>query len=188
MTESPESNPTPGWPNRPDPFGRNIPPNERVIREWQPEFTPLGQTPGETPAAPPAQEAAPGPAPAAPFSPPLERQWMQPASPPRRHRRRYQRSHPQGWGIPWFFVIIAMVAFGVIGHMWWIIFLIGPLGWMFRRLANRNPSLLGLLLIGGGTLALMSVMGLTAALALPVVLIGAGLVILLRTLRAPSRI
>jgi hypothetical protein len=175
---------------KPDLFGRNIPPNERVIRreKWQPEFTPLGESEPVRPAE--VEEQA---SPAQPFSPPQDPAWVEPAraGSRRRHGRRHSWSAqcmPGAGPFPWLFIVVMMVALGWIGHVWWLIFFLWPLGFLFKGLLRGRPSTLGVILIAAGVLLGLSTLGLTGAVLLPLVLIAGGLVMLLRTLQAPTRI
>jgi hypothetical protein len=173
---------------KPDPFGRHIPPNERVIRReaWQPEFTPLGEPAPERPTQVEDQASA-----AQPFSPPQAPAWIEPARPGsrRHHGHRHSgspRCMPAFTGFPWLAVVIVMLALGWMGNAWWLLFLLWPLG--FFRGMNRRPSTLGVILVAAGVILGLSTLGLSAALALPVLLIAGGVFVLMRTLQAPTRI
>lgn len=187
MTQPYDADQDPQPPRNPDPFGYNIPPNERVVKAWKPEFTPLGQRPDEAPAsydeAPTVDEPEAQPV-MDPFNS-VGGNYPIPARSARQYRVRKQGQACAPGGFPiWVLLVLGFVALPMLGGSWWMIFLLWPLfsylkgqgGWSSR------PQRAGAVLVALGIAFAASMVG--PGLALAVGLIAVGGFVLLRTMGA----
>ncbi len=188
MTDKESLEQPPQWAATPDPMGYNIPPNERFMREeedWQPEFEPLGQpqagqqsqagerTPEATVHVPPVDSPGEAMTQHSPFAGgDLYRGWgghHWPVWPGRR----------SDW--IWPIVAVVVVTSLVSGGWWWGFFLIWPGLSLLKRLRRGGHSGLGLMMIAAGTVMLFVLMGVGTALIAPLLLVGLGVFLLLRS-------
>lgn len=194
---SSQTNPTP----IPDPMGRNLPANERVIRgdKWEPDFDPLGQPDPvqDSPmpdddvvytATSPDDQAIPD----APYYGNPPKSSYRRSTPHRDYHRHNRKHHGKGFG--WIWILFAFAAWnaffreggsnmGMGMHFsWWWLLLCWPLWGLMRGLFGSNRGALATLLIVAGVVLFAQTIGFTGGLILPVALLVIGGLLFMRSI------